>query len=89
MNAILSVIGKDAIGILSLVSNECAKKRANIIDVSQTVLNSMFAMIMVVNIDDLNCELSDFIDEMKKIGEKNSLEISVMHENIFDSMHKI
>lgn len=89
MNAVLSVIGKDSIGILALVSNECSNHKANIVDVSQTVLRDLFAMIMVVNIDNLDCELSSFIDLMREIGKNKGLDINVMHEDIFNLMHKI
>ena len=51
MNAVISVIGKDCVGILAYVSDECAKANANILDVSQSVLKDYFAMIMVVIID--------------------------------------
>ena len=89
MNAILSVIGKDTVGILASVSNECVKYNANIIDVSQTVLEGFFTMVMVVNIDKLNVEFTKFVDKIKESGKEKKLEIHVMHENIFNSMHKI
>ena len=89
MNGILSVIGKDTVGIMATVSSECAKYNANIIDVSQSVLGEFFAMVMVVNLDKLNIEFTQFIDAMKETGKEKNLEIHVMHENIFNSMHKI
>ncbi|MDR1835149.1 MAG: ACT domain-containing protein [Fusobacteriaceae bacterium] len=89
MNAILSVIGKDTIGIVADVSVECAKYNANITDVSQSILGEYFAMIMVVNIDRLSVEFTEFADRMKESGKKKNLEIQVMHEDIFNSMHKI
>jgi len=89
MNGILSVIGKDTVGIMVTVSSECAKYNANIIDVSQSVLGEFFAMVMVVNLDKLNIEFIQFIDAMKKTGKEKNLEIHIMHENIFNSMHKI
>lgn len=89
MNAVISVIGKDTVGILARVSAECATNDVNIVDVSQTVLNSFFAMIMVVNIDKVNIPFVDFVDKMSLIGKSQNLEINVMHEDIFNSMHKI
>ena len=89
MNAILSVIGKDTIGIVADVSVECAKYNANITDVSQSILGEYFAMIMVVNIGRLNVEFTEFVDKMKEVGGQKNLEIQVMHEDIFNSMHKI
>lgn len=89
MNVVISVIGSDQVGILAHVSGLCAKYDVNIVEVSQTVLSSTFAMIMVANIDHLNCDLDTFIDSMKASGKEKAVEINVMHENIFNSMHKI
>lgn len=89
MNAVISVIGKDRVGILAHVSTSASSYGANIIEVSQTVLSNTFAMIMVVDIDSLNVPLSTFIDEMKTKGNEKNVVINVMHEDIFNSMHKI
>jgi len=89
MNAVISVIGKDCVGILAYVSDECAKANANILDVSQSVLKDYFAMIMVVNIDSLNFDFTKFVGTIEENGKKKGLEIHVMHEDIFNAMHKI
>lgn len=89
MNAVISVIGKDCVGILAYVSDECAKANANILDVSQSVLKDYFAMIMVVNIDSLNVDFTKFVGKIEENGKKKGLEIHVMHEDIFNAMHKI
>jgi UPF0237 protein HMPREF0863_02205 len=89
MNAVISVIGKDCVGILAYVSDECAKANANILDVSQSVLKDYFAMIMVVNIDSLNVDFTKFVGTIEGNGKKKGLEIHVMHEDIFNAMHKI
>lgn len=89
MNAVISVIGKDCVGILAYVSDECAKVNANILDVSQSVLKDYFAMIMVVNIDSLNVDFTKFVGTIEENGKKKGLEIHVMHEDIFNAMHKI
>ena len=59
MNAILSVVGKDTVGILASVSVKCAEYNANVIDVSQTVINEYFAMFMFINIDKLTIDFND------------------------------
>lgn len=89
MRAVITVVGKDNVGILAKVSGECATYQANVIEVSQTVLQDMFAMIMLIEIDALTCKLSELGDKMKALGEQNSLMIHVMHEDIFHSMHRI
>ena len=89
MNAVLSVVGRDTVGILASVSSKCAEYEANVIDVSQTVINNYFAMFMIINIDKLTIDFNDFVDELVNLGKEKSLEIHVMHEDIFNLMHKI
>ena len=89
MRAVITVTGKDKVGILARVSTICAKYNANVIEVSQTVLQDMFAMIMLVDIEQLSCQLAELADNMKQDGEANGLVIHVMHEDIFKSMHRI
>lgn len=89
MRAVITVIGKDTIGILAKVSNICSDFDANVIDVSQTVMQDLFAMIMLVDIDNLNKSFADFKEKMTNLGEKQNLSIHVMHEDIFNSMHTI
>ena len=87
--AVISVTGKDNVGIIAKVSNKCADYGANIIDISQTVLDEYFAMIMIVEIHELNVPFTEFVDEVSALGKEIGLEIHAMHEDIFDSMHKI
>lgn len=89
MKTIVSVIGKDAVGITSKVSNVCAECNANILDITQSVLQDMFVMVMLTEIKELNCSFAAFSDKMKALGEKEKLDIRVMHEEIFNSMHRI
>ena len=89
MNAVLSVVGKDTVGILASVASKCTEFNANVIDVSQTIINEYFAMFMIINIDNLNIEFNNFVDELVKLGKDKSLDIHVMHEDIFNLMHKI
>lgn len=89
MRAVISVIGKDMTGILAKVSTECADANANVIEVSQTILQEMFAMVMLVDIDKLNRELTDFAEHMDQVGKEMGMVIHVMHEDIFKAMHRI
>ena len=89
MKAVITVIGKDKVGIIAMASAECAKHGANIIDISQSVLREYFAMIMLVEIDGLKTDFRSFASEMEKAGKESSVDIRVMHEDIFNSMHKI
>lgn len=89
MKAILSVVGKDNVGILAKVSCKCAEYGANIEEVTQSVLDTYFVMVMIVSINKLTSEFVDFVDVMNEYGNENNLKIHVMHEDIFNSMHKI
>lgn len=85
--AVVTVIGKDQVGILANVSTGCADAGANVIEVTQSVLDGYFCMIMVVEISKLTTDL----DMLKENIEKRvpSMVVHVMHQNIFDSMHRI
>ncbi|MBE6534802.1 MAG: ACT domain-containing protein [Ruminococcaceae bacterium] len=89
MNAIITVVGKDGKGIIAAVSAKCAEVGANIVEISQSVLKDYFAMIMLIDISELNMPFTDFVDDMKTLGEGRDLDIRTMHEDIFNSMHKI
>ena len=89
MKAVITVTGKDTVVIIAKVSAACAKHSANIIDISQSVLRDYFAMIMLVDIDELNVSFSDFVDSMAALGRDSGLVIQTMHEEIFQVMHTI
>ncbi len=89
MKAVVTVIGKDSVGIIAAVSTECAKFGGNIVDISQSVMREYFAMIMLVDISGLTVPFASFADTMKKLGEDKGLNIHAMHEDIFNSMHRI
>jgi ACT domain-containing protein len=87
MKAVITVIGKDMVGILAKVSGTCAEKNANVLEVNQSVLQEYFAMVMLIDISALTCSL----EQLKTDLDKNvkDMTIHVMHEDIFNSMHRI
>lgn len=89
MRAVITVLGKDNVGILANVSQVCAEAGANIIEVTQSVLQEMFAMIMFVEIGDLKIPYSELADNLVALGDKLGLKVHVMHEDIFNTMHHI
>ena len=89
MKAVITVVGKDSVGIIAKVSEKCSRHKANIAEISQTVLKSLFSMMMVCDIDKLDIPFGSFVDEMAAMGKENGLDIHVMHEDIFNSMHRI
>ncbi|MBQ6336003.1 MAG: ACT domain-containing protein [Ruminococcus sp.] len=89
MKAVITVLGKDSVGILSKVSTACAEVGVNIIEVTQSVLQDMFAMIMLGDIGSATVSIEELTRKLDKVGEDNNLKIHVMHEDIFNSMHRI
>ena len=89
MKAVITVTGKDTVGIIADVAAVCAKYRANILDITQSVLSEYFAMIMLADIDDLDIGFSAFVDVLEALGRGKGLVIHAMHEDIFNTMHHI
>ncbi|MBQ7131704.1 MAG: ACT domain-containing protein [Oscillospiraceae bacterium] len=89
MRAVVTVIGKDSVGILAKVSGICAEYNANVTDVTQSVLQDVFAMMMLVDISAMSSDFSALSDRMTALGEELGLSIHTMHEDIFNSMHRI
>jgi ACT domain-containing protein len=86
---IVTALGPDSHGLLAQVAVTVAEQNANIDDVSQTVSNSMFTMIMFVSFDQTETTMADLKDALEKTGERVGLQIHVQHENIFKFMHRI
>lgn len=89
MKAVVTVVGKDSVGIIARVSAACADCNVNINEITQSVLSEYFVMIMIVDIDSLSKSFDEFRLEIEKLGAENCLDIRVMHEDIFNSMHEI
>ena len=89
MKAVITVLGKDSVGILSKVSTACAEVDVNIIEVTQSVLQDMFAMIMLADIGSASVRIDELSAKLDQVAEEKNLKIHVMHEDIFNSMHKI
>ncbi len=89
MRAVITVVGKDTVGILAKVSTKCSEHGVNVAEVTQSVLQDLFAMIMIVDIDQLDIPFTAFADEMAEMGDASHLKIHTMHEDIFNAMHTI
>lgn len=89
MRAIISVSGKDTVGILAKVSGLCAEADVNILDVTQSVLQEFFVMVMLTDLDGMNLSFKEFTAKMTELGASIGMDIHVMHEDIFNSMHRI
>ena len=89
MRAIVTVIGKDKPGIIAKVSNELANVKVNIEDISQTIVQDNFTMIMLCDFSNATTSLLELREVMNKTGEEIGVSIHVQHEDIFNVMHKI
>ena len=89
MRAVITVLGKDMVGILAKVSAKWAEVDVNVIEVTQSILQDLFAMIMMVDISKSKIPFDELVDSLKKIGDDMGLKVHVMHEDIFNSMHRI
>lgn len=89
MRAIVTVIGKDRIGIIAAVSAVLADAGANILDISQTVLSEYFTMIMLVDLSKMTGTFQDLKKRLEETGETTGMEIRIQREEIFNAMHRI
>ncbi len=89
MRAVITVIGKDMVGILARVSTICAENQVNVLEVTQSILQELFAMIMVVDISKCTIPFNELSDRLTAVGAEMNLTIHVMREDIFNSMHRI
>lgn len=89
MRAVITVIGKDAVGIIATVSAILQSHRANILDITQSVLSDLFAMIMLVDISKCDVDLPDLAEQLDTAGREMNLSIHTTHEDVFNSMHRI
>lgn len=87
MKAVVTVIGKDMVGILASVSAACAGKNANVLEVTQSILDGYFCMVMVIDISKMTCEIEELQKDLA--AAVPDMVVHVMHEDIFNSMHRI
>ncbi len=89
MKAVITVVGKDMVGILAKVAGMCTTYNANVIDVTQTVMDDIFAMVMLADISKISVDFVHMAEELKALGSSLGLSVHVMHEDIFNSMHRV
>ena len=89
MKAIVTVIGKDKPGIIAKVSAALAENNVNIEDISQTIMQGNFTMIMQCGLENAKLKISELKDVLVKVGSEIGVSIHVQHEDIFNAMHKI
>ncbi len=89
MKAIVTVIGKDRVGIIAGVSNILAEQNINILDISQTILQDYFTMIMLVDLTGMKTGFSSIVKKLNDKGKELGVQIRIQREDIFKSMHHI
>lgn len=89
MKAILTVIGKDKVGIIAGISNKLAELKINILDVNQTILDGYFTMMMMLDLKDSNEKFVDVQAILNKEAESLGVEVKIQREEIFKSMHTL
>ena len=89
MKAVVTVVGKDRVGIIALVCTELARYNVNVLDISQTVMQGYFTMMMVVDVEKANVPLAQLAQELEEKGREVELSIRLQRQDIFDAMHKI
>lgn len=89
MNAIITVVGSDKVGIVSKVTTFLAQHSANIVDITQSILSGNFVMMLMVSLENADLSIDKFRDQMISLGKEIGVEINVMHEQVFSSMHRV
>lgn len=87
--AIITVVGKDAVGIIAKVCTYLAGKEINILDISQTIVQGFFNMMMIVDTSAMTTDFTTLSEELAGLGEKTGVQIKCQREEIFDKMHRI
>ena len=89
MKAIVTVVGKDQVGIIAAVAIKLAEYNVNILDISQTVMQGYFTMMMVVDVSAASVPVAELAVCMEKMGKEKNLSIRLQREDIFEAMHRI
>lgn len=89
MKGVITVLGKDRVGIIARICSFLAEEEINILDISQTIVSGYFNMMMIVEISKVYEKFDEVIDGLKKIGNDIGVDIRLQREDIFDCMHRI
>ena len=86
---IITVVGRETVGIIAKVCTYLANNNINILDISQTIVSDFFNMMMIVDLNNASKSMADIVDELDKLGEEIGVVIKCQHEDIFNKMHRI
>ena len=89
MNAIITVVGSDKVGIIAKVTAFLAEHSINVVDITQTILSGNFVMMMMVSLDSADISIDELRNDLKELSEEMQVEINVMNEKVFSAMHRV
>lgn len=89
MRGVVTVIGKDKVGIVAGVSQKLAEQKINILDVSQTIMGDYFTMMMLVDLTNATADFEGAREQLHELGKNLGVKISIQNQEIFDTMHKL
>ncbi|MBC8079729.1 MAG: ACT domain-containing protein [Gorillibacterium sp.] len=89
MKGIITVLGKDTVGIIAKVCTYLAEHNVNILDISQTIVQDYFNMMMIVDISKTTRSFETIVEDLQDVGKSIGVEIKIQHEDIFNIMHRI
>ena len=89
MNAIITVVGSDKVGIIANVSSFLAEHEINIADITQTILSGNFVMMMMVNLEHSDLDMEQVRNELNSKAEQMGVQINIMNEKVFSAMHRV
>lgn len=89
MNAIITVVGSDKVGIIASVSAFLAEHKINIADITQTILSGNFVMMMMVSLDGSDISIDELRQALSKKAGEMGVEINIMNEKVFSAMHRV
>lgn len=89
MNAIITVVGSDKVGIIAKVTAFLAEHSINVVDITQTILSGNFVMMMMVSLESSDITIDQLRDHMNKTGTDMGIEINIMSEKVFSAMHRV
>ena len=89
MKAVVTVIGKDKEGIIAEITSALAENKVNVLEISQTILQNYFTMIMIVDLEKMKKDFNHLKEILEEVGKKIDVSIKIQHEDIFNSMHTV
>lgn len=89
MKAVITVIGRDTVGVIARISGVCSELGINIEDVTQSIMQQMFCMIMLVDLSGCSVPQEEMRRRLAEVGEEMQMQVNVTRQEVFDAMHRV